>query len=308
MSSRLPPLNALRAFDAAARHLSFTRAAEELHVTQAAVSHQIRALEEHLDVALFTRKTRALELTSDGERYHPGVRAAFERLVRATEELRHTDSRGRLAVSVMPSFAARWLVPRMGRFQAAHPEIDLFIAPSREIVDFDREPVDVAIRYTNRAFPTLSTERLMSDEMYPVCAPSLVDAQGGELKPDDLRTMTLLHDEGSIDWETWLREQRISGIDASRGPVFIDSSMLIQAAIDGLGVALARRVLVADEINAGRLVRPFLAGLPNHQKFAYYFVCPERTADMPKIEAFRSWLLTECANELGENPDEQGKP
>jgi len=175
MRNRLPPLNSLRAFDAAARHLSFTRAAEELHVTQAAVSHQIRSLEEYLGVSLFTRLSRSLELTPEGARYHPGVRMGFESLERATEELEHTDSKGRLMISTMPSFAARWLVPRMGRFHAQHPEIDLLISPSSVLVDFNREPVDVAIRYTRTPPDGYHSTKLMTDAVIPVCAPGLID-------------------------------------------------------------------------------------------------------------------------------------
>ncbi|MCH9671736.1 MAG: transcriptional regulator GcvA [Gammaproteobacteria bacterium] len=293
MARRLPPLNALRAFDAAARHLSFTRAADELNVTQAAVSHQIRSLEEHFGVALFTRLSRSLQLTPEGERYFPGVRSAFDTLLQATDALLESDSRGRLTVSMMPSFAARWFVPRMGRFQAQYPDIDLLIATSRELTDFDRESVDVVVRYTSRTFPDLHCVRLMSDEIFPVCAPSIVCEQRPLAAPADLRHHTLLHDETEYDWETWLSLSSVEGVDANRGPVFIDASMLIQAAVDGLGVALTRRVLVEDELAAGRLVRPFEQTLPDEHRYAYYIVCPKSTATQPKIAAFTRWMLEE---------------
>lgn len=300
MRSRLPPLNSLRAFDAAARHLSFTRAAEELHVTQAAVSHQIRSLEDYLGVSLFTRLSRSLELTPEGVRYHPGVRVGFESLERATDELQHTDSRGRLTVSVMPSFAARWLVPRMGRFQAKHPEIDLLISPSRDLVDFNREPVDVAIRYTRNSTADHHSVKLMTDEIYPVCAPGLIDGTPPLRQPSDLANHTLLHDETDYDWQKWLELAGVEGVDSSRGPVFIDASMLIQAAVDGLGIALTRKVLVENDLAHGRLVRAFDLTLPSAQEYAYHLVCPEASANKPKVVAFREWLVSEVGLEQSE--------
>jgi len=277
MPNRLPPLNALRAFDAAARHLSFTRA----------------SLEEYLGVSLFTRLSRSLELTPEGARYHPGVRMGFESLERATEELEHTDSKGRLMISTMPSFAARWLVPRMGRFHAQHPEIDLLISPSSDLVDFNREPVDVAIRYTRTPPDGYHSVKLMSDAVIPVCAPGLIDGNPPLREPADLVNHTLLHDETDYDWQKWLELAGVDGVDSSRGPVFIDASMLIQAAIDGLGVALTRKVLAKNDLIQGRLVRAFELSLPATEDWAYYVVSPESTADKPKIAAFREWLINE---------------
>ncbi|MFO1351739.1 MAG: transcriptional regulator GcvA [Gammaproteobacteria bacterium] len=300
MRRRLPPLNALRVFEAAGRHLSFTKAAAELHVTQAAVSHQIKALEEHLGLALFRRLNRALVLTADGQTYLRAVRQAFEDLWVATERLRRSESSGVLTVSTLASFAARWLVPRLGRFREAHPEIDIRIAPSHELVDFARTDVDVAVRYGGGRYPGLRADRFMTEDVFPVCSPALLQGQHPLRQPEDLQYHHLLHDDHPSGWLIWLEAAGIHKLDASRGSVFNDSSMLIQAAVAGQGVALARSVLAADELAAGRLVRPFELSLP--AALAYYIVCPEETAGQPKIIAFREWLFHERDNALAQAP------
>ena len=286
------PLNAFRVFEAAARHLSFTRAARELNVTQAAVSHQIKALEDYLKVQLFQRFNRSLGLTEDGRKLVIPVRDSLERLERAVE---HIHSRGtqRLTVSMLPSFATKWLVPRLGRFRQAHPEIDILISPSLHTVDFGRENVDVAVRYGLGRYPGLRTTFLFSEDVFPVCSPRLVEGPPPLRQPDDLRHHTLLHDDGPDEWRMWLKAVKVGGVDADRGPMFTDSAMLIQAALDGQGVALGRSVLVAHDMAAGRLVRPFAVSLS--RPFAYYAVAPEATADRPKVAAFREWLLAEAS-------------
>jgi len=301
MPSGLPPLNALRAFEAAARHLSFTRAAEELHVTQAAVSHQIRALERNLGVSLFYRGARGLRLTTEAQDYVPAVRRAFELLREATDRMRRDEARGTLTISLLPSFATRWLVPRLGLFTAAHPEIDVRVAPSTHLVEWAKEQVDVAIRYGAGRYPGLRSDRLMTENIFPVCSPRLLTEGKHPLQaPADLRHHTLLHDEGHGDWRNWLMAAGVGGVDWDRGPIFVDSSMLIQAAVEGQGVALARGVLARDELRAGRLVRPFDLSLPS--EYAYYVVCPEAAADRPRVAAFREWLLAQVRLEeaLGE--------
>jgi len=295
MSRGLPPLRALRAFEAAARHLSFTKAGAERFVTQAAVSHQIRALEEDLGVRLFRRMNRRLMLTEEGQRYLPAVSRAFDLLREATTALRAHDIPGPLTVSVLPSFAARWLVPRLGRFFARHPDIDLRIDPSVAICDFAQGDVDVGIRYGRGDYPGLRADRLLDEDIFPVCSPLLKAGPPGLHRPEDLRHHTLLHDDSHADWRTWLLAAGVDGVDPERGTIFTDSSMLIQAAIAGQGVALARGVLVADALAAGRLVRPFRLSLP--AEFAYYFVYPERVAAHPKVRAFRDWLLEEAQGE-----------
>ncbi len=295
MVRRLPSLNALRAFEAAARHLSFTRAAEELHVTQAAISHQVKALEEHLGRKLFRRLNRALLLTDDGQAYLPSVSRAFTLLNDATSDLLTTQAPGPLTVSALPSFAARWLVPRLGRFRQIRPDIDLRIDPSAALSDFAGGDVDVGIRYGRGKYPGMRADWLMTEDIFPVCSPALLEGPHPLQDPGDLEHQVLLHDDGHGDWRTWLLAAGADRVDATRGPIFTDSSMLIQAAMAAQGVALARGVLAADELAAGRLVRPFTLSLPT--EYAYYLVCPINTAEQPKIAAFRDWLLREARRE-----------
>jgi LysR family glycine cleavage system transcriptional activator len=295
MIRRLPPLNALRAFEAAARHLSFTRAAAELHVTQAAISHQVKALEEHLGRKLFRRLNRALLLTDDGQAYLPPVSRAFTLLNDATNDLLTKHTPGPLTVSALPSFAARWLVPRLGRFRQIWPDIDLRIDPSAALTDFTQGDVNVCIRYGRGKYPGLRADWLMTEDIFPVCSPALVDGPHPIREPRDLAHQVLLHDDGHGDWRTWLLAAGVDLVDPTRGPIFTDSSMLIQAAMASQGVALARGVLAADELAAGRLVRPFTLSLPT--EYAYYLVYPENSAEHPKIAAFREWMLGEARSE-----------
>lgn len=295
MSRRLPPLNALRAFEAAARHMSFTRAAGELNVTQAAVSHQVKALEESLGLALFRRQNRNLFLTDQGQAYFPAVRDALDTLAEATEGLRDIDAGSVLTVSVLPSFAARWLVPRLGRFRQRHPDYDLRLDASHDLADFGRDDVDVAIRMGSGNYPGMRTDRLMREAVFPVCAPALLHGANPLRRPEDLRHHTLLHDENRAQWRIWLSVNKVRDVHPERGPIFIDSGMLIEAAARGQGVALGRSALAYDDMATGRLVRPFDLSLP-HQ-YAYYLVCPESYAERPKIVAFREWLLEEIAGD-----------
>ena len=293
MARRLPPLNGLRAFEAAARHLSFTRAAEELSVTQAAISHQVKALEERLGVQLFRRLNRALLLTDAGQQYLPELRDAFDRIDAATERLRASDSRGPLTVSVLPSVATRWLVPRLGRFREAHPEIDIRIAADMHLTDFAREDVDAVLRYGRGDWPGLRADWLLSEDFFPVCSPGLLEGSHPLHTPDDLRHHILLHDDDRTDWTMWFLAAGIEGGDTTRGPAFTDSSMVLQAAAEGQGVALGRSALAAADLAAGKLVKPFDISLPAN--YAYYLACPEATSERPKIVAFREWLIAEAA-------------
>lgn len=292
MARRLPPLNALRAFEAAARHLSFTKAADELNVTQAAISHQVKALEERLGMALFRRLNRALLLTDAGQSYLPPLREAFDQMAGATERLRARDARRALTVTTLPSIAAKWLVPRLGRFRHAHPDIDVRIDASLHLTDFARENVDVALRYGRGKWDGMRADRLMTENFFPVCTPALLEGEHRLRKPSDLLHHTLLHDDSRTDWAMWFLAAGIVGGDPTRGPAFTDSSLVLQAAVDGQGVALGRSALAAADLEAGRLVKPFDISLP--AVFAYYLVCPEATADHPKIASFRSWLLAEA--------------
>lgn len=292
MTRKLPPLNSIRTFEVAARHLSFTRAADELHVTQSAVSHQIKALEEFLGVKMFRRLNRALVLTDEGQEYLPLVRKAFDQLHEATRRLIDQEARGKLTVSVLPSFAARWLVPRLGRFVQACPEIDIRLMPTADLVDFDRDDVDIGIRYGRGRYPGLRVDRLLEEDVFPVCSPRLLGPPHPLKQPRDLQHHILMHDDGHGDWRTWLLSSGVDNVDPQRGPIFTDSSLLLQAAVAGQGVALARGALARDDLQCGNLVRPFELSLP--VEFAYYLVCPEETADQPKVSAFRDWIKAEC--------------
>jgi LysR family glycine cleavage system transcriptional activator len=288
----LPPLNALRTFEAAARQLSFTRAAQELHVTQTAVSHQMRLLEEHLGVRLFLRLPRRLVLTTEGRAYARELGRVFERIGDATLALRARPRREVLAVTALPSLAARWLVPRVGAFLDAHPRIDLRLSATERPVDFTRESVDIGIRWGYGRWAGLLSEKLMDDECFPVCSPALIPRRR-RLALADLARLTLLHDDSPDDWRRWLRATGAAGVDAERGHVFTDASLTLQLAVAGRGIALGRRVLVEGELAAGRLVRPFPQSIPSDP--AYYLVSSPHTADLPRVRAFRAWLLDEVS-------------
>ncbi len=292
MTVRLPPMNTLRAFEAAARHLSFTHAAAELHITQAAVSHQIRTLEEALGVRLFRRLNRAIRLTEEGQQFVSEVRKALSHLATAMEKLAAPDAGGPLTVSVLPSFAAKWLVPRLGRFRERHPEIDVRVSPSIQLTDFQRDDVDLGVRYGKGKYEGLHSVRLMTEDIFPVCSPKLLSGAKALRQPADLRHHTLLHDDGYVDWAMWLLVAGVQDIPPTQGPFFTDSALVLQAAVEGQGVALARGALAADDLAAGRLVKPFDIAIPT--EYAYYIVCPKATAQHPKIAAFRDWLLAEA--------------
>jgi LysR family glycine cleavage system transcriptional activator len=287
----LPSLNGLRAFEASARLMSFTHAAAELNVTQTAISHQIRRLEEQIGIKLFIRQNRTLALTQQAQDYLPSVRAAFEDLRRATARLLRSDHDGRLTVSTTASLATKWLVSRVAAFQDANPGLEVRITTSTHLVDFRREEVDVAVRYGRGYWPGLRAVWLMAERLFPVCAPSLLAGPEPLRQPGDLAHHTLLHTMVSRDdWRLWLTAAGLPhAIAARRGLTFDQYFTAFQAAMEGLGVALGRQSLVEADIAAGRLVAPFATELP--QDAGYYVVTPETTADTPKIVLFRDWLL-----------------
>ena len=295
MPRRLPPLNALKAFEAAARHESFTRAAEELCVTQGAVSHQVKSLEAELGVKLFNRERQRLVITEAGRSYLEVVRDALDRIAAGTERLLQRQSAGVLTVTTSPNFAAKWLVHRLGRFAIAHPGIDLRISASLHHVDFAREDIDVAIRHGDGQAGGLHVTRLCAEELVIVCSPKLLSGKTALRRPTDLGRHTLLHVDDRTDWARWLEAAGARSVDVSRGPVLNQASMAIDAAVDGQGVALARSALAAWDLNSGRLVRPFELALP--VPYAYWIVCPKATASLPKIMTFRDWLLSEAAED-----------
>lgn len=293
LARRLPPLNALRSFEAAARHLSFTRAAAELNVTQTAISHQIKALEEHLGLSLFRRLNRALMLTEDGQTLFPAVRDALDGLADAAARLRARETAGTLTVSTLPSFAVKWLVPRMSHFQDRNPGIDLRISAKEHLVDFARDGIDISIRFGVGKWPGVRAEWLADEAIAPVCSPALLPDLP---RPGDLARSTLLHEEmvplrDFPGWETWLSAVGVGGIDAARGPRFSHTHLMLQAAMDGRGVAMAPLLIAADDLLARRLAEPFSFRLATG--FSYYLVYPPATADRPKIGAFREWITEE---------------
>ena len=295
MPRRLPPLNALKAFEAAARYESFTRAAEELCVTQGAVSHQVKALEAELGLKLFNRERQRLAITEAGRVYLEVVRDALDRIAAGTERLLQRQSAGALTISTSPNFAAKWLVHRLGRFAEAHPGIDLRVSASMHHVDFAREDVDLAIRHGNGRASGLHVTRLCAEVLAPVCSPKLLRGRSGLRTPADLARHTLLHVDDRNDWVKWLDAAGVNNVDLSRGPVLNQASMTLDAAVDGQGVALARSALAAWDLINGRLVRPFELSLP--VPYAYWIVCSKATAKLPKIVTFRDWLLAEAAED-----------
>ncbi|MEH6360758.1 MAG: transcriptional regulator GcvA [Amylibacter sp.] len=290
MVRKLPSLNGLKSFEAAARHESFTRAAVELCVTQGAVSHQVKTLEDELGVRLFRREPQRLVLSEAGREYLIVIRDALDRIALGTEHLLQQQDTGVLTVSTSPNFASKWLVHRLGRFATAHPSIDLRVSANLDHIDFAREDIDVAIRHSDGNLPGLDVTKLCSEELFPVCSPKLA------LKNlDDLANHPLLHLDNRDDWSKWLTAAGMGDMDRSRGPVLNQASMIIDAAVDGQGVALARTGLAIHDLIKGRLIRPFDLALS--VPYAYWIVCPKATSHLPKIMIFRKWLLEEAAQD-----------
>jgi LysR family transcriptional regulator, glycine cleavage system transcriptional activator len=287
---QLPALNAIKAFEAAARHESFSRAADELFVTHGAVSHQIRALEAELGVTLFARDGKRVRLTEVGRRYAAQVRGALTALADATREVRAGDRERRLVVSMLSSFAARWVTPRIGSFIEAHPQWDLELLSSNSLTDFTRDDVDAAIRFGFGKYPGLHAELLLEEIYFPVCSPNF---NGGNLPkaPEDLAGLPLLRSDDEL-WRPWFEAAGLTEWpEPKRGALYQDSSNLLQAAIDGQGVVLTRRSLALHEIATGRLVRLFDVDSPS--PWQYYFICPPHMMQTERVRAFRDWVFEE---------------
>jgi LysR family glycine cleavage system transcriptional activator len=288
---RLPNLAALRAFEAAARHENFSRAAEEIHVTHGAVSHQVRGLEEELGVALFVRKGKRLAVTAEGQRFAAVVRKSLMEIAVAAEALKATAGQKRLTITAMPSFAARWLAPRLGNFIDLYPDVEVVLQSSGQLVDLERQAVDVGIRFGAGNYPGLTVEKLMSDYYYPAVSPRF---NGGKLPatPHELGQYHLLRGDDE-PWLPWLRAAGTDVAEPSGGIVFHDLAMLIRAAANGDGIALARHVIVMQEIASGELVRLFDTAVKC--PYAYYFVCTPQAMLRPEVGAFRNWLFAQVA-------------
>ncbi len=295
MSRQLPPLNALKAFEAAARSESFTRAADELCVTQGAVSHQVKLLEATLGIKLFNRERQRLVITDAGREYLNIVRDAFDRIADGTERILRRQNAGVLTVSTSPDFAAKWLVNRLGRFAEAYPGIDLRVSATMHHIDFVREAVDVAVRHGDGNWSGLDAVRLCTEQLFPVCSPKLMGGRNRLTKPSDLLKTPLLHLDDSKAWSQWFDAAGVIDAETSHGLTLNRASMLIDAAVDGQGVALARTTLAAWDLISGRLIRPFDVGLKLTR--TYWIVCPKATSTKPKVATFRDWLLAEAADD-----------
>jgi LysR family glycine cleavage system transcriptional activator len=291
------PLNALRAFEASARHLSFVKAADELSVTPAAVSHQVKKLEEFLGFPLFRRQSRGLLLVESGQSLLSELSEVFLQLDKAMERVIDHDSRGTLTLSVAPTFAVMWLIPRLQQFYALYPDIDVRISTGLGLIDFQRDDFDAAIRLGSGQWFGLETIKLFEESVSPMCSPRLLEGPDAMRSPDDLRNQVLLHnhsmdyDPDAPTWEKWLEAAGATGVDASRGTHFSLPDHGLQAAIDGAGVVLGWRFLSAKDIAAGRVVEPFDLTLPLGSSF--FLVYPEAHSLRPNIVAFRDWLIQE---------------
>lgn len=300
MVRRPAPLNALKAFEAAARRLSFSKAAEELHVTPAAISHQIKSLEDLLGVPLFRRATRAVYLTEAGRRALPLVSDGLDRLDEAMRLVREHEASGELRVTAPTTFAARWLVPRLHRFAASHPDINVRIDANNNAVDLLTDEADIAVRYGSGQYPGLVSRAFIAGEtIAPFCSPCLLTGEHPLEQPEDLRHHTLIHLEveqlkfGWPTWDMWLKAAGVEGVASSSGPVFAQHDLAINAAIAGQGVVLASLLFIEPEVEAGRLVVPFGMTMPSD--FGYFLVGTDDKLDLPKVAAFRTWLLEEAA-------------
>jgi LysR family glycine cleavage system transcriptional activator len=295
VSHKLPPLNALRAFEATARHLSVKNAAEELCVTPGAVSQMLKALELHLGVKLFQRVNRGIFLTDAGQGYLPPVRNAFRQIAEASRRVAVSADTGILTVSVTPFFAAAWLVPRLKAFQDAHRDIDLQLVTGNALVDFSRDGVDVAVRHGLGRYPGLHSERVVAVEIVPVAAPTLVARFGAPTSPAELTRWPQVHDAERKGWHLWFQAQGIDEIGPPRGPSFDDSGLLLKAVLAGQGAGLLPAAMAALDLAEGRLVK--LAKVTLLEAFAYYLVYPEADHERPKVAAFRTWILNAAAAE-----------
>src|SRR5882757_1459980 len=298
----MPPLNALRAFEAAARHLSLTKAAQELNVTAGALSHQIRGLEDLLGLKLFERHVRSIALTSTGRQLFPGLQTGFVHIRDAVAGISDASDERILVISTPPGLTAKWLAPRLYRFSAAHPEIDVRVSSSLGNANFTTDGVDVAVRNLSAdpvADADLVIDRLIALNLVPVCSPRLIETYGPFTSPAALKGVPLIHDESLASradmptWLDWFTAAGVSGVDVNRGLRFNSADHALDATVEGAGVLLAHDVLAYDELRTGRLIAPFELTLPTHR--AYHFICTKRRQDHPNVQAFRAWIKQEVA-------------
>lgn len=288
---RLPPLGALRAFEAAARHLNFTHAAAELFVTQAAISHQVRQLEQWLGLRLFERRGHALTITEKGRGYLDEITVALDRIATATARVKD-GFEGPLRMTVLPSFATCWLLPRLDAFRAQHPDIDLKLTASAQLWDGIDDRFDLGIRSGLGRWSGLNADLIARELLSPVCAPSMAAGPPALRVPADLRRARLLHDTPRDGWRVWCEHVQLTDIDLRAGMAFDDAALVLQAAVQGQGVALGRLILAQRDLKEGRLVRPFDIAVPND--YSYWLVYPPAKAERSDIAAFRAWLLAQA--------------
>jgi LysR family glycine cleavage system transcriptional activator len=299
---RLPALNALRAFEAAARHLSFTRAAEELNVTPGAISQQIRQLEEFAGAPLFRRTGRQVLLTDAGAAALPLLTQGFEMMAEAVHHMRAPARRDRLMISSAPSFAAKWLAHRLDLFQESHPEAEIWISADTALTDFNTSDIDFAVRYGKGVYDGLRSEKIMSESVLPVCSPALLTGARPLRAPEDLLGHVLLHDESPEndpsrpDWNSWLKARGVTTVDGNRGPRFTQSSLVVEAAAAGRGVALAKRAIAASDLERGRLIAPFADGSSDID-FAYWLVWPKWRMPSKLSREFMTWIKEQAQQE-----------
>ncbi len=293
----LPNLAALRAFEAASRHQNFSRAAEEIHLTHGAISHQVRALEQELGLQLFVRNGKKIAITEDGQRFAQVIRDSLQQIAVVVDALKGGNKQKRLAITALPSFAARWLSPRLGRFIEQYPDLEVSLQSSNHLTDFVKESVDIGIRFGFGHYPGLQSEHLMDDEYYPVASPHF---NAGDLPktPHDMVQFPLLRC-AMEPWEPWFRLANLDNLEPTGGLVFQDSSMLVRAAVDGQGIALGRHAIVQSDLASGQLVRLFDIALPCPS--SYYLVYPAIALEKPQVRAFRAWLLQEIKKDTGVN-------
>lgn len=300
MPRRLPPLSSLRAFEVVARHETFRAAAEELHVTPAAVMQQVKALEGFVGRKLIRRHGRGYSLTPDGAAGLEALRSGFDQLSAAVDAM-SSDGRRILTVSAVPSLSAEWLVPRLHRFREQHPDIDVLLHPTVELVDLEHSRVDLGVRYGSGSYPGLVSERLFDDEIFPVYSPQMANGRRALKNPSDLRAHPLIHTEWTPGtghwpgWPDWLRAAGVTGVNVNKGLRFSDGALAIQAAVSGQGVALGSKALALDHLAAGRLIRPFELSLVTD--FGYYIAYAKKRAEEPDLLAFRRWIISEAQGE-----------
>lgn len=301
-TDRLPPLNALRAFEAAARNLSFTKAADELNVTPGAISQQIKQLEDYAGTPLFKRTGRSVLLTDAAQAALPLVREAFEQISEAGRVMQAPARKGRVMVSSAPSFAAKWLAPKLGAFHQSHDDVEAWISADMGLTDFTTADADFAIRYGRGDYDGLKSEKLLDETVLPVCSPQLLEGAEPLRRPEDLARFTLIHDDSGEndpscpDWASWLRARSVKGVDSARGPRLNQGVLVIEAAASGRGVALAKRAIASADLASGRLVAPFADGVTSID-FGYWLVWPKGRHLSPDVRAFMKWLKSEAARE-----------